>query len=192
MSEHGDTDREYAMGYECPRCGTVGGHNRTHFGPQGDGRNLERYCRECGKKFLKTDAEHVVKDDRLREEEGGESSSSDTYGERSVNERETAPAKKPKSGGEPPKTPEPDGWLLIREEMNSEMAVTELDDNLASKWEKERMFSAATINDTIKEEIRRHERLMKSAADENLNHEAALEDGAIQALENLLGVFSER
>jgi len=38
--------------YKCPRCGEVGEHERTTFGPEGDGRNLERYCSECGKKFI--------------------------------------------------------------------------------------------------------------------------------------------
>lgn len=38
--------------YKCPRCGEVGEHQRTVYGHAGDGRNLERYCSECGKKFI--------------------------------------------------------------------------------------------------------------------------------------------
>jgi len=38
--------------YKCPRCGEVGEHERTTFGPEGAGRNLERYCSECSKKFI--------------------------------------------------------------------------------------------------------------------------------------------
>lgn len=39
------------MSSECPRCGSTE-LERTHFGPEGDGRNLERTCNECGKKFV--------------------------------------------------------------------------------------------------------------------------------------------
>ena len=61
--------QEHAMGYECPSCGAVGGHNRTVFGPPNDGRNLERYCRNCSHKFLITNAQHKILDNRLKEEE---------------------------------------------------------------------------------------------------------------------------
>ena len=40
------------MSYKCPRCGEVAEHERTHFGPAGDGRNLERICSECGNQFI--------------------------------------------------------------------------------------------------------------------------------------------
>jgi len=62
-------DQEHAMGYKCPSCGTVGSHTRTRFGPPNDGRNLERYCCECNKKFLTSEAEFVNK---LEDRSGGD------------------------------------------------------------------------------------------------------------------------
>jgi len=73
MSDSGDQDeKDHVRGYKCPSCGAVGGHTRTIFGPENDGRNLERHCRKCQKKFLTTRAKHVMKRD---EAEGGDSSS---------------------------------------------------------------------------------------------------------------------
>lgn len=71
MSDSGDQD--YVMGYKCPSCGAVGGHTRTTFGPEGDARNLERYCRNCNKKFIITETEYV---NNIEESEGGYSSPS--------------------------------------------------------------------------------------------------------------------
>jgi transcriptional regulator NrdR family protein len=48
------------MPYKCPKCGSKE-TTRNHFGPEGDGRNLERSCDECYKTFLTVDAEHFTK-----------------------------------------------------------------------------------------------------------------------------------
>lgn len=83
MSDSGDQDKQdHVMGYECPRCGAVGGHTRTIFGPQGDARNLERYCRNCNKKFITTEAEHV---NNIEESEGGDTLSSQDADRKSAN-----------------------------------------------------------------------------------------------------------
>lgn len=41
------------MEYECPNCGADEQPAQHHFGPPGDGRNMERYCPECGYHGLK-------------------------------------------------------------------------------------------------------------------------------------------
>lgn len=44
---------ENKYGPKCPRCGEKE-TRRTHFGPEGDGRNLERICESCGKHFVES------------------------------------------------------------------------------------------------------------------------------------------
>jgi len=50
---------EYSHGYKCPSCDAIGGHTRTRFGPPGDAKNLERYCRNCSKRFITAHTEFV-------------------------------------------------------------------------------------------------------------------------------------
>jgi len=57
MNESGET--EHTHGYKCPSCGAIGGHMRTRFGPTGDVKNLERYCRKCSKRFITAHTEFV-------------------------------------------------------------------------------------------------------------------------------------
>jgi len=55
-----DSDNpEYSHGYKCPSCGAIGGHTRSRFGPAGDAKNLERYCRECNNRFITAHTEFI-------------------------------------------------------------------------------------------------------------------------------------